>query len=106
MLVSCNIRTCISMSMKKTSLARNPCMYTSLQRRNASLMQINESSRQAVLPVPSVPAKELHLPGYGQRVQPLVNLLLARATTTIPTEAAFGLGMGAPDFLKESGEVF
>lgn len=93
------------MSMKKTSLAENPCIYTSMQRRNSSLMQINESSRQAILPVPSVPAGESHLSGYRQRVQPLVNLLLARATTTILTEAAFGLGMGAPEF-KESGEVF
>ena len=98
---SCNIRTCINMSMKKTSLAGNPCMYTSMPRRNASLMEINESSRQFVLPVPSVLAGESHLPGYRQRVQPLVNLLLARATTTIPTEAAFGLGMGAPDFKRE-----
>ena len=98
---SCNIRTCISMSFKKTSLAGNPCMYTSMQRRNASLMQINEFSRQAILPVPSVPAGESHLPGYRQRVQPLVNLLLARATTTIPTEATFGLGMGVPEFKRE-----
>ena len=105
MLVSCNIRTCISMSMKKTSLAGNLCMYTFVQRRNASLMQINESSRQAVLPVPSAPAGESHMSGYRQRVQPLVNLLLARATMTIPTEAAFRLGMGAPEFLKKSGEV-
>ena len=105
MSMSCNIRTCISMSMKKTSLAGNPCMYTSMQRRNASLMQINESSRQAVLPVPSAPAGESHLPGYRQRVQPLVNLLLARATTTIPTEAAFGSGMRAPEF-KRNWRVF
>jgi len=76
-----------------------------MQRQNASLMQTNESSRQAVLPVHYVPVGELHLLGYRQRVQPLVILLLARATMTIPTEAAFGLGMGAPEFLKESGEV-
>ena len=99
--VSRNIRTCISMSMKKTSLAGNPCMYPSMQRGNSPLMQINEFPRQAILPVPSVPAGESHLPGYRQRVQPLVNLLLAKATTTIPTEAAFGSGMGAPKFKRE-----
>ena len=98
---SCNIRACISMSMKKTSLAGNSCMYTSMQRRNASLMQINEFSRQAILPVPSVPAGESHLPGYRQRVQPLVNLLLAKATTTILSEATFRPGMGAPEFKRE-----
>ena len=106
MLVSCNLRTCINMLMKKTSLAGHPCMRTFVQRRNASLAQINESSRQVVLLVPSAPAGESHLPGYRQRVQPLVNLLLARATTTTSTEAAFGPGMGAPEFLKKSGEVF
>ena len=41
--VSRNIRACISMSMKKTSLAGNPCMYPSMQRGNSPLMQINES---------------------------------------------------------------
>ena len=76
-------------------------MYTSMQRRNASLMQINEFSRQAILPVPSVPTRESHLPGYRQRVQLLINLLLVKATATILTEAAFGSGMGAPKFKIE-----
>ena len=105
MLVSCNIRTRISMSMKKTRLAGNPCTYTFVQRRNAPLMQVNESSQQAILPVPFAPAGESYLSGYRQRVQPPVHLLLARATTTTPTEAVFGPEMGAPEFLK-SGEVF
>ena len=64
-------------------------------------MQVNESSRQAILPVPSVPAGESHLPGYIRRVQPLVNLLLVKATATILTEAVFGSGMGAPKFKRE-----
>ena len=51
--------------------------------------------------MPSAPAGESHLPGYRQRVQPLVNLLLATVTTTILSEAAFGPGMGAPEFKRE-----
>ena len=66
--VSCNICTCISMSMKKISLAGNPCMYTSMQRRNASLMQINEFSQQAILLAPSMPVGESHLRGYRKWV--------------------------------------
>ena len=68
MSVSCNICTCISMLTEKISLAGNPCMYTSMQRRNASLMQINKFSRKATLSAPSVPVGEPHLPGYRKRV--------------------------------------
>ena len=87
--VSRNIRTCISMSMKKISLAGNPCICMSMKRRNASLMQINEFSRQTIMPAPSVPAGESHLPGYRHRVQPPANLFLPKATATTSTEAAF-----------------
>ena len=106
MLVSCNLRTCISMLMKKTSLAGNPRTSTLVKRRNTSLIKIIKSSRQAVLPVPTAPAGESHLPGYRQRAQLPVHLFLTRVTTTTLTEAAFGSEMGAPESLKKSGKVF
>ena len=105
MLVFCNLRTCINMLMKKTSLAGNPCTGALVQRQNDSLTQINKLSRQAILPVPSAPTGESHLPGYRKRTQPPANLFLPKVTATTPTEAAFESGMGAPKS-KQSGEVF
>ena len=64
MLMFHNICICISILVKKTSLAGNRCTYMFMQRQNASLTPINKFSRQVVLPVPSVPAGESHLPGY------------------------------------------
>ena len=45
MSVFCKVCTCmISILMKKMNLASNPCMYMSMQRWDASLVQINEFS--------------------------------------------------------------
>ena len=96
MLMFYNIRTCIGMLMKKMSLAGNPFMCMSMQRQNASLMQINEFFRQAILPTPFLSAGESHLPGNRQRGQPPANFFLPEATTTILLEATFESGMGVP----------
>ena len=58
------------------------------------------------MPAPFAPAGESYLPSYRQRVQPPIHLLLARATTTTMIEAAFGPGMGAPDFFKREWRGF